>query len=139
MITLSPFGKTLEAIRDDELAAKTLGKKTELTKTFSLMISAFFAGIAGSFFAYYLTYIDPSSFTFSNLIPILVIVIIGGLASLPGTVFATIIVVLLPEPLRFLGLPSSLLGPGRQILYALFLLLILMYKPKGFYGKVDLE
>lgn len=138
-ITLSPFGKTLEAIRDDELAAKTLGKNTGLSKSLSLMISAFFAGIAGSLFAYYLTYIDPSSFTFSNLIPIMVIVIIGGLASLPGTIFATIIIVLLPEPLRFLGLPSSLIGPGRQILYALFLLLILLYKPKGFYGKVDLE
>jgi branched-chain amino acid transport system permease protein len=139
LITLSPFGKTLEAIRDDELAAKTLGKNTHLAKTYSLMISAFFAGIAGSFFAYYLTYIDPSSFTFSNLIPIIAIVIIGGLGSLPGTVFACIIIVLLPEPLRFLGLPSSLIGPGRQMIYALFLLMILLYKPKGFYGKVDLE
>jgi len=103
------------------------------------MISSFFAGIAGCLFAYYLTYIDPSSFVFSNFIPILTIVIIGGLASLPGTIFATIIIVLLPEPFRFLGLPSSLIGPGRQILYALFLLLILLYKPKGFYGKVELE
>lgn len=139
MITLSPFGKTLEAIRDDEIAAKTLGKNTALAKSVSLITSSLFAGIAGSLFAYYLTYIDPSSFTFSNLIPILVIVIVGGLASLPGTIFATIIIVLLPEPLRFLGLPSSLIGPGRQMLYALFLLLILLYKPKGFYGKVDLE
>ena len=138
-ITLSPFGKTLEAIRDDELAAKALGKNTELSKSISLMIAAFFAGIAGSFVASYLTYIDPGAFVFSNLIPILVIVIIGGLGSLPGTVFATIIIVLLPEPLRFLGLPSALIGPGRQIIYALFLLAILLFKPKGFYGKVDLE
>lgn len=139
MITLSPFGKVLEATRDDETAAKTLGKDTELAKSLSLTISAFFAGIAGSLFAFYLTYIDPSSFTFSSLIPILAIVMIGGLASLPGTIFATIIIILLPEPLRFLGLPSSLIGPGRQMLCALFILLILLYKPKGFYGKVDLE
>ncbi|MCR4277838.1 MAG: branched-chain amino acid ABC transporter permease [Candidatus Berkelbacteria bacterium] len=139
MITISPFGKTLEAIRDDELAAKTLGKNTSMSKSVSLVISSFFAGVAGSLFAYYLTYIDPSSFAFGNLIPIVVITVVGGLASLPGTIFATIIIVLLPEPLRFLGLPSSLIGPGRQALYAIFLLLILLFKPKGFYGKVDLE
>lgn len=138
-ITISPFGKSLEALRDDELAAKTLGKNTAQLKSASLMIAALFAGVAGSLFAYYITYIDPSSFTFSSIIPIIVIVMIGGLASLPGTVFATIIIILLPEPLRFLGLPSSLIGPGRQILYALFLLIILVYQPKGFYGKVDLE
>jgi len=138
-IASSPFGKTLEAIRDDELAAKSLGKKTATAKSLALMISAFFAGIAGCLLASYLSYIDPTSFMFVNLIPILTIVVIGGLASLPGTVFATIIIVLLPEPLRFIGLPSSLIGPGRQLLYALFLLLILLYKPKGFYGKVELE
>jgi branched-chain amino acid transport system permease protein len=47
--------------------------------------------------------------------------------------------VLLPEPLRFIGFPSSIVGPARQILYALILLLILIYKPKGFFGKVELE
>lgn len=139
VISRSSFGKTLQAIRDDELAAKSLGKNTALSKSLALMLSAFFAGIAGCLFAYYLSYIDPQSFLFSSLIPILAIVVIGGLASLPGTVFATIIIVLLPEPLRFLGLPSSLIGPGRQVIYALLLLLIILYKPRGFYGKVDLE
>jgi branched-chain amino acid transport system permease protein len=73
-----------------------------------------------------------------QLIPVLSIVIIGGLASLEGTIIATIILVLLPEPLRFIGFPSSIVGPARQILYALLLLLILIYKPKGFYGRVSL-
>ena len=135
----SPFGKVLESIRDDELASKTLGKNTSKTKSISLMISAFFAGLAGSLYAHYITYIDPSSFTIMQLIPVLCIVIIGGLASLKGTVIATIIIVLLPEPLRFIGFPSSVVGPMRQIIYALFLLLILLYKPKGLYGKVEME
>ena len=138
-IITSPFGKVLEATRDDELATRILGKNTFKIKSLALMISAFFAGIAGSLYAHYITFIDPSSFTLLQLIPVLCIVIIGGLASLKGTVIATIILVLLPEPLRFIGFPSSIVGPMRQIIYALILLLILIYKPKGFYGKIELE
>ncbi|MCD6402598.1 branched-chain amino acid ABC transporter permease [bacterium] len=138
-ITISPFGKVLEATRDDELATRVLGKNTFKIKTYALGISAFFAGIAGSLYSHYITFIDPSSFTLLQLIPVLCIVIIGGLASLKGTILATIILVLLPEPLRFIGFPSSIVGPARQMIYALILLLILLYKPKGFYGKVELE
>ncbi len=135
----SPFGKVLEAIRDDELATKVLGKNTFKMKSYALATSAFFAGIAGSLYAHYITFIDPSSFTLLQLIPILVIVIVGGLASLKGTIVATFVLVLLPESLRFIGFPSSMVGPMRQIIYALILILILIYKPKGFYGKVELE
>ncbi len=138
-ITKSPFGKVLEAVRDDELAAKILGKNTFKMKSYALGISAFFAGIAGSLYASYITFIDPSSFNLMQLIPVLCIVIIGGIGSLEGTVIASIVLVLLPEPLRFIGFPSSIIGPARQIIYALLLLLILIYKPKGFSGKVELE
>ena len=138
-ITKSPFGKVLEAIRDNELATRVLGKNTFKIKSIALGTSAFFAGISGSLYAHYITYIDPSSFTIMQLIPILSIVIIGGLASLKGTIIATIILVLLPEPLRFIGFPSSIIGPMRQIIYALILLIILIYKPKGLFGKVELE
>ena len=138
-LTSSRFGKVIEAIRDDELSAKVLGKNSFKTKSTILMTSAFFAGLAGSLYAHYITYIDPSSFTLMQLIPILCIVIIGGLASLEGTFIATVVLVLLPEPLRFIGFPSSVIGPMRQIIYALILLAILLYKPKGFYGNVELE
>lgn len=138
-ITKSPFGKVLEAIRDDELSAKILGKNTFRMKSYAFAISAFFAGIAGSLYASYASFIDPSSFNLMQLMPIIAIVIIGGLGSLEGTVVATVILVLLPEPLRFIGFPSLIVGPIRQIIYALFLLLILIYKPRGFLGKVELE
>jgi len=137
-IVRSPFGKVLEALRDNELATRVLGKNTFKMKSYALAISAFFSGIAGSLYAHYITFIDTSSFTLSQLIPVLAIIIIGGLASLKGTIVATIILVLLPEPLRFIGFPSSVLGPMRQMIYALILLLILIYKPKGFFGKVEL-
>lgn len=138
-VTSSPFGKVVEAIRDDELSAKSLGKSTFRIKCITLATSAFFAGIAGCLYASYITFIDPSSFTFSGIIPIILIIIIGGLGSLPGTLLATFIIILLPEPLRFIGFSSSIIGPARQIAYALILLLILYFKPRGFYGKLDLE
>lgn len=122
-ITSSPFGKVLEAIRDNELAVRILGKNTFKMKSYALGISAFFAGIAGSLYAHYITFIDPSSFTLLQLIPVIAIVIIGGLASLKGTIIATVVLVLLPEPLRFIGFPSSIVGPARQMIYALLLLL----------------
>lgn len=135
----TPFGKALEATRDNELATKVLGKKTFKIKSISLATSALFAGVAGSLYAHYITYIDPSSFAMMQITPIICIVIIGGLASLRGTIIATIILILLPEPLRFIGFSSAIIGPMRQVIYALILLLILVYKPKGFFGKVELE
>lgn len=135
----SPFGKVLEALRDDVLATRSLGKNTFKVKSIALATSAFFAGVAGSFFAHYITFIDPSSFIFAQIIPVLLIVMIGGLASMPGTLFAAVILVLLPEPLRFIGFPSSIIGPARQVIYAAILLAILNYQPKGFFGKVELE
>jgi len=138
-IVSSPFGIVLESVRDDELASKTLGKNSFKAKAYALALSAFFAGIAGSLYASYITFIDPSSFTLLQLIPVLAIIIIGGLASLEGTIIAAIIIVLLPEPLRFIGFPSSVVGPARQIIYALLLLIILLFRPKGIKGKVELE
>jgi len=134
----SRFGKVIEGVRDDEPALKSLGKNTFKIKSITLMASAFFAGVAGCLFAHFITFIDPSSFTFMALIPVITIIIVGGLASIKGTVIATVILTLIPEILRFVGLPSSLVGPGRQILFALLLLIIIIYYPKGFFGKVEL-
>jgi len=137
-LTRSPFGITLQAIRDNELAAQSMGKNTFIFKTKALVVSAFFAGLAGSLFAHYITFIDPSSFTLLNLIPILTIVILGGLASLEGTIAATVVLVFLQELPRFIGFPSSIVGPARQMLFSALLILILIYKPKGICGKVSL-
>jgi len=138
-IIKSPFGRLLKAVRDDEVNLRVLGKNTLNLKYKSMFISAFFAGIAGSLFAHYISYIDPSSFYLSNLILIFIIVIIGGLASIKGSIAGAFVIILIPEILRFLNLPSSILGPMRQIIYALILILILIYKPRGIFGKVDLD
>ncbi len=138
-IVKSPFGRLLQGVRDDEIGLKVLGKDTFKLKAKSMMLSAFFAGIAGSLFASYITYIDPSSFSLAEIILIFTIVIVGGIASIKGTIVATFIIILIPEALRFLYLPSTVLGPLRQIFYALILLGILLYRPKGLFGRIDLE
>ena len=138
-IVKSPFGRLLGAMRDDDVGLRVLGKNTFRLKYKAMMISAFFAGIAGSLFAHYISFIDPSTFYINELILIITIVIVGGIASLKGSIIAPFILVLIPEALRFLPLPSSLIGPGRQIIYALILLMILMYKPRGLYGRIDLK
>ncbi len=134
-IIISPFGRVLKAIREDETATQTLGKDTVRYKMIVLSFSAFFAGIAGSLYAHYITFIDPSSFSFPVLILILSAIIIGGMSSIRGSVAGAFLVILLPEPLRFIGLPSNLVGAGRQIIYAVLLLAIIMKRPQGLFGE----
>jgi branched-chain amino acid transport system permease protein len=135
----SSYGTVLQAMRDDEIGLKVLGKNTFKLKWECMAMSAFFAGIAGSLFAHYISYIDPSSFTLSEIILVFTIVIVGGLVSLKGSFAGTAIILLIPEALRFLSLPSSVLGPLRQIIYAVILLTILYIRPRGLFGEVDLE
>ena len=134
----SPFGRLLEATRDDEVGLRVLGKSTFGIKYKVMMISAFFAGIAGSLFAHYIHYIDPSMFLLTEIILMLTIVIVGGLASLKGSIIAVFLILIIPELLRFMSLPSTILGPLRQMIYAAILIGILLYKPRGLFGRVDL-
>ena len=137
-IASSPFGRLLRAVREDETYLKVLGKDTFKVKCKAMMTSGFFAGVSGSLYAHYMGYIDPGSFTLNSTILLFMIVIVGGLASIRGTILSTFAVILIPEALRFLDLPSSVIGPMRNIMYACILLLILYYRPRGIYGDVSL-
>ncbi|BBM88765.1 branched-chain amino acid transport system permease protein [Spirochaetota bacterium] len=138
-IVRSPFGTLLGAVRDDEKLARALGKDSQLLKVKAIVISAFITGVMGGVLAFFLRYVHPDFFFLYELVTILTIVIIGGLASLRGTLIATFIVLLIPEILRFVALPSSIIGPSRQILYSIILLLILLIHSRGILGKVDLH
>ncbi len=137
-VTKSPFGRLMEATRDDELGARVLGKNTTKIKYKVMALSAFFAGLAGSLFAHYLSFIEPSSFYLQDIILVLTIVIVGGLASIQGTVLATILIFAINEIPRFFDLPTDVLGPVRQIIYAVLLIGILLFKPRGILGRVDI-
>lgn len=130
----SPFGRILRSVREDEMAAEALGKNTTKYKSLVFVVGAFFAGIAGSLYAHYITFIDPSSFTVLESITILLMVIFGGMGSISGSIAGATILVVLPELLRFLGMPSSIEAPMRQMIYGLLLVILMIKRPQGIWG-----
>lgn len=130
-ISKSGFGKTLTAISEDEIYSQSIGKNVYLSKTVSFTLSAMFAAIPGALYAHYISYIDPTSFTVAESIFILSIVIIGGLGNLTGSFLAAAFLVLLPEALRFVGMPDSIAANMRQIIYGLILVVVMMTGRNG--------
>lgn len=124
-ITNSPFGRMLRALSEDEIYTKSLGKNVGQAKVVSFIISGMLASIAGVLYAHYISYIDPTSFTIDESIFILSIVIIGGMRNLKGIFFASAFLVLLPEALRFVGMPSSIAANMRQIFYGIALIMVI--------------
>lgn len=135
----SPLGRVIQALRDDEIALSTLGRNIEKIKNLVLGLSGLLSALAGSLYAHYFSYLNPYSFGLGDLMLLLSAVFLGGLASNKGTFLGTLILIFVPEVLRFLTLPSSLIGPFRQIIYSVVIILILWLKPKGIYGKIELE
>ena len=134
-ISRSPFGRVLRSIREDEVLAKSFGKSTTRFKVSIFAISAALAALAGSLYAHYITYIDPTSFTVMESILVISMVIVGGAGSLWGPVVGAVVLVVLPELLRFIGLPSSVAANVRQIIYGGLLVAFMMWRPQGFLGK----
>lgn len=130
-ISKSGFGKTLTAISEDEIYSQSIGKNVYLSKTVSFTLSAMFASIPGTLYAHYISYIDPTSFTVTESIFILSIVIIGGLGNLTGSFLGAAFLVLLPEVLRFVGMPDSIAANMRQIIYGLILVVVMMSGNNG--------
>ena len=126
----SSYARDLRAQGEDPFAALALGKDIRSIRRMSFIISSMWAGIAGCLFAYYLNYIDPSSFSLNEMIFILSITIVGKPGSFWGVTAATVFLVLLPEPLRFLELPAGILGPMRQLLYSAILFLVVFWRRK---------
>jgi len=134
-ITNSPFGRILKGIREDEIASQAMGKSVNKYKLIVFVVGAFFAGIAGSLYAHYITFIDPSSFTVMESIAILLMVVFGGMGSLKGSFVGASILVVFPELLRFLGMPSSIAAPMRQMIYGLLLVILMIWRPQGLLGR----
>ncbi|OGH87845.1 MAG: hypothetical protein A3J93_05435 [Candidatus Magasanikbacteria bacterium RIFOXYC2_FULL_42_28] len=134
-VTRCPFGRALKAIREDEEALSVFGYNTARFKMISFALSAGLASIAGALLASYITFIDPSTFTLNESIFILAIVIMGGLADLRGSILGAVILVILPEALRFLGLPENQAANLRLAFYGLVLIILMFVRPQGLLGK----
>jgi branched-chain amino acid transport system permease protein len=132
-----PIGRAWEALREDEIACRSLGINTTNTKLTAFAIGAMFGGFAGSFFATRQGFISPESFTFIESAIILAIVVLGGLGSQIGVVIASIIMIGGMEMLRNLGFLSQIFGPDfdpvqyRMLIFGLAMVLIMVWKPRG--------
>jgi branched-chain amino acid transport system permease protein len=132
------FGRVLKAIREDETAIAVFGYNTMYFKLVIFVISAAMAAVAGSLFASYITFIDPSSFQLTESMFILAIIILGGLANLRGSILGALFLILLPEILRFVGFPSDIEAQMRQVVYGIILILLMLYRPQGLIGEYKL-
>lgn len=139
MIVRSPLGRVLKAIREDEVFAQAAGKNVAAYKVLIFAIGAGMASVAGVMYAHYISFIDPTSFTVMESIFIISIVIIGGAGSLWGPVVGAVVLVTLPEILRFIGLPSAVAANLRQIIYGALLVVFMMWRPQGFVGEYSFE
>jgi branched-chain amino acid transport system permease protein len=128
----STHGRALLAIREDEVAAESLGVDTTRYKVFAFVLSACFAGVAGGLFAHYLEYLNPSSFTFLKSIEVITMVVLGGMGSVSGAVMAAIVLTILPEALR----PVK---EYRMVIYALLLIVLMIARPQGIFGTRELQ
>ena len=131
----SPYGRILKAIRDDELSVKAVGRDTAQIKSWAFFLSASLTGLAGLIYASYVSYIDPTSFTLDESIFIVSALFIGGTGNVKGPVTGALFVILLPEILRFIGMPDTVAANMRQIIYGLALVLVMYFRPQGISGE----
>lgn len=124
----SRVGRALIAIREDDLAAKTMGIDITAYKVMAFAVGAFFAGIAGSFYAHYSSFIDPHTFSFSESISILAMVVLGGMGSIRGAILGAVVLSVAPEVLRDVS-------EYRMIIFGLIMMVVMLVRPQGIMGK----
>jgi branched-chain amino acid transport system permease protein len=144
-LAASSHGRSLWAIREDEVAAEAMGVDTTAYKVRAFVVSSFFAGIAGGLFAHFVPNITPATFDFVKSIDVVVMVVAGGLGSTTGAVLAAIVLTLLPEGMRTLfnhvGADASLASRVDQIrkpIYGVLLVIIMLSRPQGIFGTHEL-
>lgn len=138
-ITTSSFGRVLTAIREDEQAIEVFGYRATHFKLAVWVISAMMAGLAGGLFASWTRFIDPNSFILLESVLLVSIVILGGLASIWGSLLGAMAFVLLEEGMRFLPfIPTEYTGQARQVVLGILLVLLMLFRPQGLVGRFRL-
>jgi len=126
----SRHGRAVIAIREDEIAAEASGINTTYYKLLAFVFSAVFAGIAGGLYAHNLCVLDPGKFDFNYSIEFLIMVVLGGMGSITGSVIAAIALTILPEALRDFS-------SYRMLLYSIILICVMLFKPSGLMGQYE--
>ncbi len=137
-ILRGPTGRAMVAVRDSQIAAQSMGIEVARVKTTAFALSAFFTGIAGALLAHKIGYVSPDQFTLHLSIELLLMVLIGGVASLRGVVFGAMFLVALPEALAFAEKATGASLPAlRPMAFGLLLVLVMIFEPRGINGLLD--
>jgi branched-chain amino acid transport system permease protein len=126
----SSYGRSIIAIREDEIAARSSGVNVRYHKTFAFVLGSSFAGLAGVLFAHYQEFLHPSNFSFLVTVSVLLMIVVGGLGSLRGAVLGALVVTVLPELLRF----QETLSQIRMLVFGLVMILVMLAQPQGLMG-----
>lgn len=126
----SRHGRAVIAIREDEIAAEAAGINTTYYKLLAFVMAAFFAGVAGGLYAHHIGVLDPGKFNFNYSVEILIMVVLGGMGSITGSVIAAVVLTLLPEALR--GFSEY-----RMLIYSVILICVMLFKPSGLLGQYE--
>lgn len=130
------FGRAIISIREDEIAAESMGIYTFKYKTLTFFFGAAFAGLAGALFSHTTQFISPTNFVFMQSVIILLMIILGGLGSTTGAIVGAIVLTVLPEFLRFFG---DTVSQWRMVIYSLLLIFLMLLRPSGIFGKHELN
>ncbi len=128
----SRHGRAVRSIREDEIAAESSGIHTTYYKLLTFMLSAFFAGVAGGLYAHQVGVIDPARFDFNRSVEILMMVVLGGMGSITGSVISASVLSILPEVLR--GFSNY-----RMLVYSVVLVVVMLFRPKGLLGRAEIS
>jgi len=127
----SKFGRAIMAIREDDIASSSVGLNTTFYKVLTFTLSAFFAGVAGAIFAHRGTgTLQPGDFSFMRSTEMVIMVVLGGMGSLTGSIGATVVLTALPELLRSFG-------DNRMLVYSIVLVVVMIFRPVGLAGKYE--
>lgn len=128
----SSHGRACISIREDEIAAESMGINTTKYKVISFTLGAFFAGVAGGLYASYFFFLKPDLFGFLKSVDVLVIVVLGGLGSISGSIIAAVLLAIIST---FLQSFSEV----RMIIYALLLIILMLFRPQGLMGSKEIS
>ena len=135
----SPWGRVLQAMRDNELAARGIGKNARILKVQVFGMSCGLAAIGGAIYAAYVGYIDASLSSLDHNILILCMVLIGGAGNFQGPIVGAAVLIAIPEVLRFAGIPDSVAAEIRLMAYGLLLIVMMRFRPQGLVGRFRIE
>jgi branched-chain amino acid transport system permease protein len=134
----SSVGRAFLAVREDQVAAEAMGVDTTKYKVKAFVIGSFWAGVAGALFAHYMMYLNPTMFMFLKSFDVVVMVVLGGLGSISGSIIAAIVLTILPEGLRMAKEMLHSDQDPRMVIYSITLIVLMLTRPQGLLGRREL-